>query len=346
MIELQPLELQQTMGGVPLSDDTEYPIVENRPADRQAAPPVNLFDKSLLLSVSIGLPGNRRKVPSDAVSVDADAEWIGVSKQLLESKEYSAVRQAAKAINAFARSKALNYRSVRDSKLRRFIKSGVYFIPLELVAMVDDVLTALKTEFHSAKDAFLAVYPERREEARSRLRGLYDESDYPSTDELAKLFYVETSYLTISTPQSLQRVRADIFKREQEQAAEQWANATDEIRDLLRAAFKELVDYMADRLGGSGSAPDAPKKVFSGKRLEKVQEFIAEFGARNITGDDQLAQLVQQAKDILGGADVAAIRGDAATRESIASGFAAVKATLDTMLTTAPSRAISFDDEE
>ncbi len=75
-----------------------------------------------------------------------------------------------------------------------------------------------------------------------------------------------------------------MFAREQEKAQVMWTNALDEMQSLLRQTAVDLMEHLHDRLLPDG---DGKKKVFKNTMMAKVKEFLNDFDARNITGDEQ-----------------------------------------------------------
>jgi hypothetical protein len=73
-------------------------------------------------------------------------------------------------------------------------------------------------------------------------------------------------------------------------------------------------------------------------------EWLELFSKRNVLGDAELAEMVEQAKGVLEGVDVKDLRNDGKFRADIGQQMVEVKERLDSLLVNAPSRKISFDD--
>lgn len=83
--------------------------------------------------------------------------------------------------------------------------------------------------------------------------------------------------------------------------------------------------------------------MFRDTLIGNIQEFINTFNQRNLLGDEELAYLVEKAKEILVGVNANLLRQDGSTRDRIQKQFADIDATLATMVTTKITR--KFDLE-
>ena len=127
----------------------------------QPSPPINLTDTSVMLVLRIGRLGNRRKVPTALVTVDADPDAVHVGKELLESPELKAIQSEDDEIRRWIYGRSLpSFGTLRD---------GVYRVPLALVDDVDEELEAFRQRRQVLIDKFLERYPAMVNEAVARL---------------------------------------------------------------------------------------------------------------------------------------------------------------------------------
>ena len=160
---------------------------------------------------------------------------------------------------------------------------------------------------------------------------------------VAALFDLRTQYVTFDTPANLKGIKAEIFTREREKADAQWTDALAECRQLLRATMAELVGHIQERLE---PGEDGKAKTFHKSMLEKLDEFLTTFAARNIADDQELSTLVKQAKDALFCVDATSLRKNEALRDVVKGQFDDLKAQLDAMVIDQPTRAFSFETED
>ena len=293
----------------------------------------NILDRAVCLSVELHRLGTKRKVSSQQIDTDADRDMIHVSKDILESEALKAIQKLDGEIR--------KYIAVRC--LPSLFRSGVYLLPIDLIQEVDMRLQTFTMERQMRVDAFMGEYRETANAAEFRLGSLYNAQDYPSESKVRAQFYMVTRYLTFSTPGQLRAVNPALFERETQKMQQQIASATEEITGMLRSAMAELVDHLIDRLSPE---PGGKRKVFRDSLVGNVKDFLEVFQARNIADDRALADLVTQAERLLDGVDAGDLRDSAKLRERVTVGFQSIKATLDGMLVTAPSRKVVFDEEE
>ncbi|MDI7266605.1 MAG: DUF3150 domain-containing protein [Myxococcota bacterium] len=290
-----------------------------------------LLDRAVCLSITVGCLGTRRKVPSASVEVEADKTMLHVSKAILESKELDAIKTLDGEMRTWLGKRAL------PSPFRK----GTYLIPLALVEQVDARIAQYQEKRRGLVEGFLEVYDRSVDDARRRLNGLFDARDYPGADKVRATFYVDVRYLAFGVPEKLEGIRKDLFEREKQKAEAQWKEASEEVRQALRAGLADLVDHMVERLQGNG---DRKPKVFRDSLVANIQEYLDLFAPRNVTDDDQLAQLVDRCRGVLDGVDADALRSSAAIRTKVREGMAQVQAVLDPMVMDRPARRIVLED--
>ena len=295
----------------------------------QRDPPVDLAANSVMLVLRLERMGNRRKVPTSMVEVDADPEAVHVGKELLESPELKAVATEDNAIRQWVYARSLpSYGTLRD---------GVYRLPLALVDQVDEELEAFRLRRQTLIDKFLERYPAMVNEAVARLRTLYNPADYPHLDQVAARFTFSYRYLAFMTPQTLS---ARLLAREREKAAAEVSTEVEEIKVALRTGFAELVAHAADRLA---VGPDGKKVTFRDSMVTKMEEFFGYFAARNLVGDDELATLVERAREAMRGVTAQTLRTDDVARASVKDTLDRVKAEMNSGLFVRPTRRLILD---
>lgn len=289
---------------------------------------LSALERCVLLSVTASQWGNTRKVSTALIEVEADKTMIGVQKRLLDSRELEQIRSL-------------------DSQIRRWVQSqslpgpfgpGVYMLPIVSVQMVERMFTEVFVPQRLALvDQFCAKYAQLVEESVVKLGAVYNERDYPPVEQVAKKFDLAWQYLSLSAPENLP---PSLIEREQQRIQGQWQNALDEARGVLRTAMVEMVARATERLSGS---EDGKKKIFKNTLLTNLEDFIASFDARNLTDDDELAKVVEQARSLVAGVDPEMLRKDDTVRAKVAEGFQQIEQQLGSMMTDAPIRQF-FDD--
>ena len=111
----------------------------------------------------------------------------------------------------------------------------------------------------------------------------------------------------------------------------------DETRTMASAALaKELGDIvqnLADRLNGGN-------KTLSSNMMKKLKDFLGAFETRNIFEDEHLSDLVEKAKEIVGGVTSYGLRYNEVMRERISKDMESLKTAIDEAIEDLPRRKI------
>jgi hypothetical protein len=290
----------------------------------------DLAKTTVYLKVTFGLFGNTRKVSNSQIEVKADnvqedasaktdKSWLNVNKKLLDSKELDAIRRADGAMRQW----------IYNNCLPSF-DAGVYFAPKAAILMFEERLQAYKSERSQLIDSFLTSYVELRTAAKERLGSLFNSADYPPLFDLDKEFKFSWRYMSFGVPSDLGELDPELFAREQEKMQANMTEAFGEIQQLMRATLLEMVSHLRDRLTDD---TDGKKKKLHESAIEKMKDFLSTFSFRNVTNDSELAALVEQARGLISGTSVEALRTTDGLRASIRSGMEDISAKLDGMVT-------------
>ena len=302
-------------------------------------PNASMLEKTICLTVFTGRPGNSKKVKNQAVDIDSDA--LHVSKTLLESPEYEAIKSFDRATDKWLDSKSVP----------SFFRRGVVCIPFDFVEQVDSYLETREVGRLRLIDVFMEMYDQRKAEAQTRLesvkvgeilKDLFDPQDYPPNSLVRASFRFEYHWVNMGTPGKLKMISQAFFNKAKERASVKWEEAEQNITVLRRMEFKGLVDHLVDRL-----APDEKggMKRFHKTTVEKVRKFLDSNSIKNVTNDEELDQLVNATRKLLEGVDVDSIKDSDHLRSNIQKGFGIVKDCLDQLVVEGGTRKISFLDE-
>ena len=113
----------------------------------------------------------------------------------------------------------------------------------------------------------------------------------------------------------------ELYEREQAKFEEEMRQFRETAILTLRQTFVEMVERLTERLNSGGT--------FKNTTVDKLKEFMDDFGKLNITEDHALEALVANAKTVLTG-DVEAqeLRDDSVMRKRIASQMQKVQETM------------------
>jgi hypothetical protein len=292
-------------------------------------PGVDLVRKTVCIKVRLSMMGNTRKVSTAHVEVDADKDLLRVSKHLLDSAELKAIARF-------------------DGEIRRYLYNlclpfeiGIHLLPIAALETVEHRLRQFGADREELVKAFLSVYPSLCLDASKRLRGLYNPADYPSSDEVERQFGFSWQYVSFGVPDQLRGISQEVWQQEREKAAQRMAEASSEIQIVLRESMTKLVQHMAERLK---DGDDGKPLRFKESTVANLIEFLENFEFRNVTDDQELQNLVKQARGLLQGVGVDDLRSTGDLRTKVQQGMANLASELDTLMTRTGGRKFRFED--
>jgi hypothetical protein len=313
----------------------------NGPIEIKRSEASTMLERAVCVTVEFHRIGNRRRVESNQVEVDADKDLLAVSKQLLESPNLKAIRKLDTQIRDY----------LYNQCVQSGIKAGFYWVPIANIIDIDKRLyefaaerTKLVAEWTTpANPGEPSPYEQQVEAAGPKLRALYNRSEYLTPASVAAAYSLEWEYMSFETPKKLKAVNPAFYAAQEKKIAAKIEEATDAVQQVLRANMAGLVDHLVDKLSGVGD--NGKPKIFRESTVTNLREFLDGFKNKNITNDADLDELVGKAKDLLNGVDPKKLRSDEIMRDYVRDNFTEIKAKLDTMVVDKPKRAISFEDE-
>ncbi len=267
----------------------------------------NLFEKGCLVQLSASVWRAARKIKPEQLSEMAMShEWFSATKKLVDPDSLKPINSVV----GFAR-------SYLSGVSLPFPIQGMVFVPKEMISRVDGRLEGFKGEFNNTVEEFLGDYDRLREVASVQLGELFNEMDYP-VDVRSKFAFL-WRFIILEVPNGKAGILApEVYEREKDK----FIRTMEEARELgiqaLREDFAGMIGRITERFSnGNGSKP----KIFKNGTVTNLYEFFETFKERNIFMDDQLAELVDRARGILGGHSAEAIRSNDDLKDSIRSGM-------------------------
>ena len=240
--------------------------------------------------------GNKMdKAVSEQTSIQyhAEARAARVYKSLLPKQALAGVRKAYNAVYTYHYSNTLPW----GEAPRRALPTSKYF---EYTSKMRELTGKAQTEVNK----FLRVYEQQVEAARVMLGDLFNPEDYPSADEIASQFGIDTGFepLPDAGDFRVDLVEEEIESIREQLREEQQVKAEQAMRDLWNRTFK-VVKNMSERL----SDPDG---VFRNTLVGNVADMAGLLGQMNVTGDPELDKLRREIEDKLVKYDAQALRED------------------------------------
>lgn len=317
-----------------------------------------LMERTVILHLTLGGLGTKKRVKRNDVRVrkasaaeaaeedgeqpvlaletsegDPDQAFVHVTKDIIQSEELTLVRKQMSAIRGF----------VRGNSVPSFLRGGMYLIRVDAVEEIDEQLGRMKVTLRGLVERFVQAYPQLVLDAQAKLGTLYRAKDYPTVEQIRAAFTWDLRLLTFSTPTTLQGISQALFEREKVKLTKAVESAAEDIKLLLRAEAKQILDHMVDRLT---PGPDGKPKVFRASLVGNAAEFLRSFNSRNVVDDRELGEIMAQVGKMLEGVDADQLRKEEGLRDAVRARATEICSRLDGMVTARPKRDITFDEAE
>ncbi len=288
----------------------------------------NMFEKGCLVQLSISKWGGVKKIDNNKLAEMIEAhEWLTATKKLVDPESLKPICKVGNAARSYLTSVSLP-----------FPIQGMVFIPKEMITRVDNRLEEFKSEFNQAVNVIIRDYGGLRNTAMVYLGDLFNEVDYPFN--VGKKFSFAWRFIILDVPNSKSGILSpEVYEREKDKFIQTMEEARTMAIESLREEFASMVERITDRFA---ECANGKPKVFKNGTVESFYEFFETFKERNIFRDEELAQLVEHAQAVLGGASAENVRTNGQLKESVRSGMAEIENAMATALAR-PRRKIVMD---
>jgi hypothetical protein len=284
----------------------------------------DVFQEACLLQLTASCWQGSRMLDPSVMEQIGNSDWLKGRKHLVKPEILNPVR----AVIGRAR------KNISRISLP-FPISGFDLIHKDQISRAEETLKADEGDFWAEVDKVEDRFEEEKAIARIQLGPHYSDFDYPSN--IRTKFGFEWKYLLIETPGKHGILTPEIYEREKEK----FKIMMEETRELAMAALRqELADHVSHIVERLSRSEDGKVKTFKNCMVEKIQDYLDVFDARNLFGDDKLAELVKQAKALIGGVSPEAIRENIWLKKSIAEGMGKIKQSIDGAIIDLPRRKI------
>jgi hypothetical protein len=272
-----------------------------------------LSRKATLLSVTISQWTARKldKKVTDEVnrSHGASADAGRYNKLLIERE------RLAKINTCVADARALHYRMTKP-----WCDEGMRILPNALHEKFATEFRKIKRDFDEAVYEFARDYPTFVEERKRALNGLFDEADYPSPNEIASKFKLETKTFPVPDAGDF---RADTLDADTvEDIRREIAETSDTVlNDAMKHSIDQIVkvvSHMSEKLKTFGTDKDGKKHFFTDTLVTNVRELAELLPAFNFNNDPNLDRIAERIKRELTIEEPKALRENANARAVVA----------------------------
>ena len=246
--------------------------------EQQQAPQVEIHSRAMLVKFSVSVWTARRFDKKVTAEVNthhgASADAGRYNKHLLgDAESYKAVVKAS-----------TDARTEHYANTLAWSDEGWRMLPTANYLAYTEVVRKNRAAFEAALQDFFRDYPRLRENAKSRLNGMYNEQDYPSADAIHDKFAMSAEYSPVPASgdfrldlpaEQVRSIAATVDGRVQQATAE-----------AMKDAWTRLFDCVAhihDRLND-------PKAIFRDSLIGNAVELTDVLKRLNVTGDPGLEQ--------------------------------------------------------
>ncbi|MBN2570304.1 MAG: hypothetical protein JXB42_12825 [Deltaproteobacteria bacterium] len=275
----------------------------------------NISSKAMLVRLAISQWSSRKydKKVSDKIARDYQAT--------LDSGRYTKALLAAEAISKVSKI-ANEVRSYHYKNTLPWYDWGPRLLPAANYLPYTRKIQAYKTQFEAAVSDFCNNYQTYVDEARQRLNGLFNSSDYPTPSQINNYYTFSVSVDPLPDKEDFRvslssgevnAIKADIEARTKEAQA----TAMKELWERLHNAVNNMVERLSD-----------DKAIFRDSLIGNITELVDLLPRLNITEDVKLEAMRRQVEKRLCEYNPAELREDKGKRRKAAK---AAKGILDDM---------------
>ncbi len=267
---------------------------------------IRLSEKAMLVSLNVSQWTARKKDKRATASIHAQYQAGD------DSGQYNKALVAREALDEI-RKLTNEAREFHYKMTLPWLDNGTRILPSAHFNDYSQEMRTFKNKFEGATRDFTTNYPQVINDARARLNGLFDPTDYPEPDQINAKFAFDVSVLPMPDAADfrVQLQGEDLQRLQQSTQAQLDAAQTSASRDIY-SRLAETVGRMAERLSGE------EKKTFRNSLVENIRELVDLIPGLNVTGDQKIEELRQDIKTRLAKYDPDQLRDNAHARTETA----------------------------
>lgn len=201
-----------------------------------------------------------------------------------------------------------------------WVHKGAQLLPVAQYLEYANQMRVFKERFEVAVSEFIKDYPKLKDQAKKKLNGLYNESQYPSVGDLKRRFGFDFNFLPVpDSGHVVIDLANDEVKRIKRDTERMVAEAVD---GAMKAAYERLYEPVQNM----AAALKDPERRFHDTLVTNVKEVVDILPKLNLTGDPELEALVAEVRKGLTKFGPQALRDDDEKRASTAKRAAEIAA--------------------
>jgi len=248
----------------------------------------SIREKAMLVKVTVhfwnGMKFDKEVTHKTAEVFEADPFKAGkYNKMLVDRDELDSL---TKLINAA--------RSFHYYHTLPWMDEGYRILPAENYFSYLSGMNSIIDEFNSEVNKFLEKYPSLIEKAKSTLKKMYNQWDYPSVEDLRRRFRIQVDFLPIPDTEDFRvKLSDEEIKSIKNNLQERLNESIKEAQLSLWKRLSALINRIVERLSDENS-------IIRESLIGNIQELVEVIPNLNIVNDRELIDLVDEVKkDIL-----------------------------------------------
>jgi hypothetical protein len=282
----------------------------------------DLFQKACLIQISSSIWMGSRMLEQGLMEKIGQSEWLKGRKFLVNPELLGPIKTSVH-----------QARNTVQKHTLPFPITSLYLIPKESLGIVDEALEGFRERFWKKVNDFVDQYDLAREEARTVLGDLFNDTDYP--EDISTKFKFEWRFLTLDLPKKSKILTPEIYQREKEKFEAMMEETRQMATEALAGELGEIVTQMVERLNGNGKG-----KSINSAMLNKIRDFFDAFETKNLFDDEKLNEVVAQAHSVIDGVSPYGIKYNEVMRKRITDAMGGIKETVDNVIQDLPRRKI------
>ena len=183
---------------------------------------------------------------------------------------------------------AANARAWHLSQTLPWSDNGIRLLPMSNFMTYKENLVTLEKNYQALVDKFIVAYPNLVSAAAFQLGDLFDRTEYPEADTIARKFKFNVNYLPVPMAGDF---RVDIGEEAKAELVQNCERAyTDRLNNAMKDAWgrlHECLTRMSERLSDDDNGN---RKVFRDSLVENAVELVDLLKHFNLTGDANMEQ--------------------------------------------------------
>ena len=313
---------------------------ENQNQDPREEALQTIQDQYAGVRLSKGKMGTRKTLDrgqkdTAAEQFDADSDFIGASKKLLNTRDpaFSRVTKILSDAGSYFKNCTLPYpedgtRLVKRTRLEEF----------------QCQMESFRAQLETAVEELGERMDELKLDAQQKLGRLYNEGDYPKT--LRGLFRIAVDYPNLTPPDYLKQANPKLYEEQSRRIAARFDQAVSLAEEAFTEELSAMISTLQRKLQG---LDDGTEKRLKESTIDNLEEFFGRFKKLNLHSSVELDKIVDDAQGILSGKNLFGqkpisrddLRNSQAVRTDVRTRLSAVAAELDGLMVVKPRRNIT-----